>query len=206
MQPWTSRSLYHRSKCPVHNYIPNWLKLVTEGNIFEAAELSHQTNTLPEVCGRVCPQDRLCEGACTLEDGFGAVTIGASEKYITDTALAMGWRPDLSDVVDAGKKVAIIGSGPAGHTAGIYTARADLAPLMFEGFSAGGVPGGQVVGASDALGEYPSNDPVTPSDLAATIYTNDDGVLNDDECFPSQLSYVLIDPSFHLLLPVLLPA
>ena len=72
--------------------------------MFEAAELSHQTNTLPEVCGRVCPQDRLCEGACTLNDGFGAVTIGSSEKYITDTALAMGWRPDLSNVVPNGKE------------------------------------------------------------------------------------------------------
>ena len=66
---------YCEWKCPVHNYIPNWLKLVSEGNLLEAAELSHQTNTLPEVCGRVCPQDRLCEGACTLNDGFGAVTI-----------------------------------------------------------------------------------------------------------------------------------
>ncbi|MFT6288135.1 MAG: glutamate synthase (NADPH/NADH) small chain [Alcanivorax sp.] len=105
---------YCEWKCPVHNFIPNWLKLVAEGNLFEAAELSHQTNTLPEVCGRVCPQDRLCEGACTLNDGFGAVTIGASEKYITDTALAMGWRPDLKGVVATGKKVAIIGAGPAG--------------------------------------------------------------------------------------------
>ena len=67
---------YCEWKCPVHNLIPNWLKLLAEGRLFEAAELSHQTNTLPEVCGRVCPQDRLCEGACTLHDGFGAVTIG----------------------------------------------------------------------------------------------------------------------------------
>ncbi|EED34515.1 glutamate synthase small chain [Luminiphilus syltensis NOR5-1B] len=105
---------YCEWKCPVHNFIPNWLKLLAEGNLFEAAELSHQTNTLPEVCGRVCPQDRLCEGACTLNDGFGAVTIGNSEKYITDTALAMGWRPDLSGVIQTGKRVAIIGAGPAG--------------------------------------------------------------------------------------------
>ena len=87
---------YCEWKCPVHNYIPNWLKLVAEGNIAEAAELSHQTNSLPEICGRVCPQDRLCEGACTLNDGFGAVTIGSAEKYITDTALAMGWRRSRS--------------------------------------------------------------------------------------------------------------
>ena len=84
---------YCEWKCPVHNYIPNWLQLVVEGNIIEAAELSHKTNSLPEVCGRVCPQDRLCEGDCTLNDGFGAVTIGSVEKYITDTAFAMGWRP-----------------------------------------------------------------------------------------------------------------
>ena len=105
---------YCEWKCPVHNYIPNWLKLISEGNLFEAAEMSHKTNSLPEVCGRVCPQDRLCEGACTLNDGFGAVTIGAIEKYITDEALKAGWRPDMSGVVDTGKRVAIVGAGPAG--------------------------------------------------------------------------------------------
>ena len=103
---------YCEWKCPVHNYIPNWLKLASEGNILEAVELSHLTNTLPEVCGRVCPQDRLCEGACTLNDGFGAVTIGSVEKYITDTAFAMGWRPDLSKVKASGKRVAVVGAGP----------------------------------------------------------------------------------------------
>lgn len=105
---------YCEWKCPVHNYIPNWLKLIQEGNLFEAAELSHKTNSLPEVCGRVCPQDRLCEGACTLNDGFGAVTIGSIEKYITDEAVKQGWRPDMSGVVVNGKRVAIIGAGPAG--------------------------------------------------------------------------------------------
>ncbi len=105
---------YCEWKCPVHNYIPDWLKLISEGKILEAAELSHQTNSLPEICGRVCPQDRLCEGACTLNEGFGAVTIGAVEKYISDTAFDMGWRPDLSHVTPTGKKVAIIGAGPAG--------------------------------------------------------------------------------------------
>ncbi len=123
---------YCEWKCPVHNFIPNWLKLVSEGNLFEAAELSHQTNTLPEVCGRVCPQDRLCEGACTLNDGFGAVTIGASEKYITDTALAMGWRPDLSNVVATGKKVAIIGAGPAGLGCADILARNGVKPIVFD--------------------------------------------------------------------------
>jgi glutamate synthase (NADPH/NADH) small chain len=94
--------------------------LVAEGRIFQAAELCHQTNTLPEVCGRVCPQDRLCEGACTLNDGFGAVTIGNTEKYITDTAFALGWRPDMSQVKWTDKKVAIIGAGPAGWAVPMY--------------------------------------------------------------------------------------
>ena len=123
---------YCEWKCPVHNFIPNWLKLIAEGNLFEAAELSHQTNTLPEVCGRICPQDRLCEGACTLEDGFGAVTIGSTEKYITDTALAMGWRPDLSDVEPTDKKVAIIGAGPAGLGCADILVRAGVKPVLFD--------------------------------------------------------------------------
>lgn len=105
---------YCEWKCPVHNYIPDWLKLVNEGNIIEAAELCHSTNSLPEVCGRVCPQDRLCEGACTLNDGFGAVTIGSTEKYITEKAFEMGWKPDMSLRKWTDRKVAIIGSGPAG--------------------------------------------------------------------------------------------
>ena len=105
---------YCEWKCPVHNYIPDWLKLVNEGNIIEAAELCHSTNSLPEVCGRVCPQDRLCEGACTLNDGFGAVTIGSTEKYITEKAFEMGWKPDMSHRKWTNKKVAIVGAGPAG--------------------------------------------------------------------------------------------
>lgn len=123
---------YCEWKCPVHNYIPNWLKLVAEGNILEAAELCHQTNTLPEVCGRVCPQDRLCEGACTLNDGFGAVTIGSAEKYIVDTAFAMGWRPDLSHVVATGKRVAIIGAGPAGLGCADILARAGVKAVVYD--------------------------------------------------------------------------
>ncbi len=105
---------YCEWECPVHNYIPDWLRLIRQGRLFEAAELSHQTNTLPEICGRICPQDRLCEGACTLNDGLGAVTIGSVEKYITDEAVIQGWRPDLSHVQATGKRVAIIGAGPAG--------------------------------------------------------------------------------------------
>lgn len=123
---------YCEWKCPVHNYIPNWLKLVSEGNLEQAAELAHETNTLPEICGRVCPQDRLCEGACTLNDGFGAVTIGSVEKYITDTALAQGWRPNLSNVVDTGKRVAVIGAGPAGLGAADVLVRNGVTPVVFD--------------------------------------------------------------------------
>jgi glutamate synthase (NADPH/NADH) small chain len=105
---------YCEWKCPVHNYIPNWLKLAGEGRIMEAADLCHETNSLPEVCGRICPQDRLCEQACTLETGFGAVTIGAIERYIVDEALKQGWRPDLSHVQTKPWNVGIVGAGPAG--------------------------------------------------------------------------------------------
>ncbi len=119
-------------KCPVHNYIPNWLKLIEEGNLFEAAELSHKTNSLPEVCGRICPQDRLCEGACTLNDGLGAVTIGAIEKYITDEALKAGWKPDMSNVQVTGRRVAVVGAGPAGLACADVLARNGVAATVFD--------------------------------------------------------------------------
>ena len=123
---------YCEWKCPVHNYIPNWLKLVADGNLIEAVEMSHKTNSLPEVCGRVCPQDRLCEGACTLNTGFGAVTIGSVEKYITDTAIAQGWSPDLSDVVSTGKKVAVIGAGPAGISCADVLTRNGVKAVIYD--------------------------------------------------------------------------
>ena len=123
---------YCEWQCPVHNYIPNWLKLIAEGHLFEAAELSHQTNSLPEICGRVCPQDRLCEGACTLNDGFGAVTIGNIEKYIADTAIAQGWTPDLSHVQPSGKRVAIVGAGPAGLACADVLTRHGVQPVVFD--------------------------------------------------------------------------
>lgn len=100
--------------CPLHNHIPQWIERVRAGDIVGAAELSHQTNCLPEITGRVCPQDRLCEGACTLRDASGAVTIGNIERYISDRALATGWMPDVSHVMPVGQRVAIIGAGPAG--------------------------------------------------------------------------------------------
>ncbi|KFN44229.1 FAD-dependent oxidoreductase [Arenimonas oryziterrae] len=123
---------YCEWKCPVHNYIPNWLTLVREGRLFEAAELAHETNPLPEICGRVCPQDRLCEGACTLNTGFESVTIGSIEKYIVDTAFKQGWRPDLSNVRATGKRVAIIGAGPAGLACADRLARAGIAAHVFD--------------------------------------------------------------------------
>ena len=123
---------YCEWKCPVHNYIPNWLKMVEEGNLFAAAELSHKTNSLPEICGRVCPQDRLCEGACTLNDGFGAVTIGSIEKYISDEAFKQGWRPDMSGVEPTGKKVAIIGAGPAGLGCADVLARNGVQAVVYD--------------------------------------------------------------------------
>ena len=125
---------YCEWQCPVHNYIPNWLELIEDGRLFEAAELSHQTNSLPEICGRVCPQDRLCEGACTLNDANGAVSIGSIEKYITDEAVAQGWRPDMSNVNDTGKRVAIVGAGPAGLAAADVLARNGVRSIVFDAY------------------------------------------------------------------------
>ena len=124
---------YCEWKCPVHNYIPDWLKLVAEDKIEQAAELSHQTNSLPEITGRVCPQDRLCEEACTLnQGGFGAVTIGSIEKYISDTAFERGWKPDLSHVKPSGKRVAIIGAGPAGLACADILVRNGVQAVVFD--------------------------------------------------------------------------
>jgi len=122
-------------KCPVHNYIPNWLALINDGKLFEAAELSHQTNSLPEMCGRICPQDRLCEGACTLNDGLGSVSIGAIEKYITDEAFRQGWKPDMSNVVRTNKRVAVVGAGPAGLACADILVRNGVKPVVFDRYS-----------------------------------------------------------------------
>ena len=119
-------------KCPVHNSIPSWLKLAAEGRIIEAAELSHHTNSLPEICGRVCPQDKLCEAACVLNDDFGAVTIGHIERYINDTAFELGWRPDLSHVKPTNKRVAIVGAGPAGLACADVLARNGVQATVFD--------------------------------------------------------------------------
>ncbi len=126
---------YCEWKCPLHNYIPNWLDMVQRDQLFEAAELSHRTNPIPEICGRVCPQDRLCEGDCTLNDEFGAVTIGAIERYITDNALKQGWRPNLTGIRMQNKTVAIIGAGPAGISCADRLARAGIKAVIYDRYS-----------------------------------------------------------------------
>ena len=101
--------------CPLSNNIPDWLKLTAEGRIREAYELSQSTNNMPEVCGRICPQDRLCEGNCVIEQsGHGTVTIGSVEKYITDTAWEQGWVKPIKINNEKNQSVGIIGAGPAG--------------------------------------------------------------------------------------------
>ena len=138
---------YCEWRCPLHNYIPNWLELVARQQFDQAAALMHETNPLPEICGRVCPQDRLCEQACTLNTGFGAITIGAIEKNIADLALDKNWRPEISDVEDLGKTVAIVGAGPAGLGCAELLIRNGVKPIVFDrypeigGLLTFGIPG-----------------------------------------------------------------
>ena len=104
--------------CPLSNNIPDWLKLTAEGRLKEAYELSQSTNNMPEICGRICPQDRLCEGNCVIEQsGHGTVTIGSMEKYITDNAWEKGWIKPLDVKYEKDQSVGIIGAGPAGLAA-----------------------------------------------------------------------------------------
>ncbi len=103
--------------CPLHNNIPDWLMMTAEGRMQEAYELSAQTNNFPEICGRICPQDRLCEGSCVIEKGFESVTIGAVEKHITETAFAEGWVKPAAPQAERAESVGIIGAGPAGLAA-----------------------------------------------------------------------------------------
>ena len=103
--------------CPLHNNIPDWLMLTAEGRMEEAYRLSSQTNNMPEICGRICPQDRLCEGSCVIEKGFESVTIGAVEKHITETAFENGWVKPPQPVAELDESVGIIGAGPAGLAA-----------------------------------------------------------------------------------------
>ncbi len=123
---------YCKWSCPVINHIPEWLKLIAKGEIIKAAELSNETNSLPEICGRVCPQDRLCEGACTLNSGYGAVSIGNIEKYISDTAFAQGWQPKKSSIWHKDKLVSIIGAGPAGLAAADFLTRSGIPVKVYD--------------------------------------------------------------------------
>jgi len=103
--------------CPLHNNIPDWLMLTAEGRMEEAYRMAAQTNNMPEICGRICPQDRLCEGSCVIEKGFESVTIGAVEKHITETAFENGWVQPPQPVAELSESVGIIGAGPAGLAA-----------------------------------------------------------------------------------------
>ena len=104
---------YCQTHCPLHNNIPDWLRLTAEGRLQEAYEVSQATNTFPEICGRICPQDRLCEGNCVIENsGHGTVTIGSVEKYITDTAWENGWVKVIKPHAERTESVGIIGAGP----------------------------------------------------------------------------------------------
>ena len=112
---------YCQSHCPLHNHIPDWLRLTAEGRLREAYDLSARTSTMPEICGRICPQDRLCEGNCVLEfTGHDAVTIGSVEKFLGDTAWAEGWVAPLEPAAPTGQSVGVVGAGPAGLTAAEY--------------------------------------------------------------------------------------
>jgi glutamate synthase (NADPH/NADH) small chain len=107
-----------QTHCPLHNNIPDWLRMTAEGRLREAYDLSQATSSMPEICGRICPQDRLCEGSCTIEQsGHGTVTIGAVERYLTDKAWEEGWVAPLVAGPDQGRSVGIIGAGPAGLSA-----------------------------------------------------------------------------------------
>ncbi len=119
------------NKCPLHNYVPQWLKAVSEKDLEFAFKLSNEPSPFPEVMGRVCPHDRLCEGDCTLNDGHGAITIGSVETFITEEGFKAGFKPDFPGIT-TDKKVAIIGSGPAGLSAATYLLRSGIAVTMYE--------------------------------------------------------------------------
>ena len=126
---------YCEWKCPLHNYIPDWLKLAQVGSIHEAADLCHETNSFPEICGRICPQEKLCEGACTLNTRYEAVTIGQIEKYITDKALSEGWKPKKLVESSTKKTVSIIGAGPAGLACAENLIRRGVKCIVYDRYS-----------------------------------------------------------------------
>ncbi|MBB97402.1 MAG: dihydropyrimidine dehydrogenase [Rhodobacteraceae bacterium] len=130
---------YCQSHCPLHNNIPDWLRLTAEGRLQEAYAISQATNTFPEICGRICPQDRLCEGNCVIEQsGHGTVTIGSVEKYITDTAWEEGWVEDIKPVAKRDERVAVIGAGPGGLAAADVLVRAGCKVTVYDRYDRAG--------------------------------------------------------------------
>ena len=130
---------YCQSHCPLHNNIPDWLRLTAEGRLKEAYELSQATNTFPEICGRICPQDRLCEGNCVIElSGYGTVTIGSVEKYITDTAWEEGWVDVPAPREERPESVGIIGAGPGGLAAADVLRRAGVQVTVYDRYDRAG--------------------------------------------------------------------
>jgi len=130
---------YCQSHCPLHNNIPDWLRLTAEGRLEEAYELSQATNTFPEICGRICPQDRLCEGNCVIEQsGHGTVTIGSVEKYLTDKAWEMGWVKPITARTQRTESVGIIGAGPGGLAAADVLRRAGVQVTVYDRYDRAG--------------------------------------------------------------------
>ncbi|APX16423.1 glutamate synthase [NADPH] small chain [Phaeobacter inhibens] len=130
---------YCQSHCPLHNNIPDWLRLTATGRLQEAYETSQATNTFPEICGRICPQDRLCEGNCVIEQsGHGTVTIGAVEKYITDTAWDKGWVQPIKPAHERSESVGIIGAGPGGLAAADMLRRAGVKVTIYDRYDRAG--------------------------------------------------------------------
>ncbi|MEO1139488.1 MAG: NAD(P)-dependent oxidoreductase [Pseudomonadota bacterium] len=130
---------YCQNHCPLHNNIPDWLRLTAEGRLQEAYEVSQATNTFPEICGRICPQDRLCEGNCVIEkSGHGTVTIGAVEKYITDTAWEKGWVKPIAPTSERQESVGIIGAGPGGLAAADVLRQAGVQVTVYDRYDRAG--------------------------------------------------------------------
>ena len=130
---------YCQTHCPLHNNIPDWLRLTAEGRLQEAYEISQATNTFPEICGRICPQDRLCEGNCVIEQsGHGTVTIGAVEKYITDTAWENGWVKPIVPAMERDQSVGIIGAGPGGLAAADVLRRSGVQVTVYDRYDRAG--------------------------------------------------------------------
>ncbi|KJZ21210.1 NAD(P)-dependent oxidoreductase [Loktanella sp. S4079] len=130
---------YCQAHCPLHNNIPDWLRLTAEGRLEEAYEISQATNTFPEICGRICPQDRLCEGNCVIEQsGHGTVTIGSVEKYVTDTAFDEGWVKPIRPTVERSESVGIIGAGPGGLAAADMLRRQGVQVTVYDRYDRGG--------------------------------------------------------------------